>query len=89
VLAISVVSARHRSRAGRTTTLIAGHRTLWDQVGLLTQLHAAACPPAVSRTFHRCELALSTCSIGQLGLMDRTTHPGGWAVTTRTRLWRR
>jgi len=40
VLAISVVSARHRSRAGRTTTLIAGHRTLWDQVGLLTQLQA-------------------------------------------------
>ena len=33
VLAISVVSVRHRSRAGRTTTLIAGHRTLWDQVG--------------------------------------------------------
>jgi len=33
------VSVRHRSRAGRTTTLIAGHRTLWDQVGLLTQLH--------------------------------------------------
>ena len=42
VLAISVVSARHRSRAGRTTTLIATHRTLWDQVGLLAQLHAAA-----------------------------------------------
>jgi carboxymethylenebutenolidase len=42
VLAISVVSVRHRSRAGRTTTLIAGHRTLWDQVGLLTQLNAAA-----------------------------------------------
>jgi len=40
VLAISVVSVRHRSRAGRTTTLIAGHRTLWDQVGLLTQLQA-------------------------------------------------
>jgi carboxymethylenebutenolidase len=39
VLAVSVVSVRHRSRAGRTTTLIAGHRTLWDQVGLLTQLH--------------------------------------------------
>jgi carboxymethylenebutenolidase len=42
VLAMSVVSARHRSRAGRTTTLIAEHRTLWDQVGLLTQLHPAA-----------------------------------------------
>ena len=39
VLAISVVSVRHRSRAGRTTTLIASHRTLWDQVGLLDQLH--------------------------------------------------
>ena len=38
VLAISVVSVRHRSRAGRTTSLIATHRTLWDQVGLLTQL---------------------------------------------------
>ena len=43
VLAISVVSVRHRSRAGRTTSLIAAHRTLWDQVGLLTQLHP---PPA-------------------------------------------
>jgi carboxymethylenebutenolidase len=42
VLAISVVSARHRSRAGRTTTLIASHRTLWDHVGLLAQLRAAA-----------------------------------------------
>ena len=42
VLAISVVSVRHRSRAGRTTSLIAGHRTLWDQVGLLTKLRAAA-----------------------------------------------
>jgi carboxymethylenebutenolidase len=42
VLAISVVSARHRSRAGRTTTLIVGHRTLWDQVGLLNQLRVAA-----------------------------------------------
>lgn len=40
VLAIAVVSARHRSRAGRTTTLIATHRTLWDQVGLLARLHA-------------------------------------------------
>jgi carboxymethylenebutenolidase len=42
VLAITVVSARHRSRAGRTTTLIAGHRTLWDAVGLLNQLRVAA-----------------------------------------------
>jgi carboxymethylenebutenolidase len=42
VLAITVVSVRHRSRAGRTTTLIAGHRTLWDQVGLLNQLRVAA-----------------------------------------------
>ena len=30
------------ARAGRTTTLIAGHRTLWDQVGLLNQLRVAA-----------------------------------------------
>ena len=42
VLAISVVSVRHRSRAGRTTSLIAAHRTLWDQVGLLAQLRPAA-----------------------------------------------
>jgi carboxymethylenebutenolidase len=42
VLAISVVSVRHRSRAGRTTTLIAEHRTLWDQVGLMAQLRPAA-----------------------------------------------
>jgi len=42
VLAISVVAVRHRSRAGRTTSLISHHRTLWDQVGLLTQLHPAA-----------------------------------------------
>lgn len=42
VLAISVVTVRHRSRAGRTTSLISHHRTLWDQVGLLTQLHPAA-----------------------------------------------
>ena len=42
VLAISVVSVRHRSRAGRTTSLIAAHRTLWDQVGLMSQLLPAA-----------------------------------------------
>jgi carboxymethylenebutenolidase len=42
VLAISVVAVRHRSRSGRTTSLIATHRTLWDQVGLLTQLQPAA-----------------------------------------------
>jgi carboxymethylenebutenolidase len=42
VLAISVVSVRHRSRGGRTTSLIATHRTLWDQLGLLTQLRPAA-----------------------------------------------
>lgn len=42
VLAISVVAVRHRSRAGRTTSLIATHRTLWDQAGLLAQLHPAA-----------------------------------------------
>lgn len=38
VLAVCVVSAEHRSRLGRTTTLIARHRTLWDYAGLLAQL---------------------------------------------------
>ncbi len=42
VLAISVVAVRHRSQAGRTTSLIAGQRTLWDHAGLLAQLHPAA-----------------------------------------------
>ena len=27
-----------RSSAGRTTSLISAHRTLWDHVGLMTQL---------------------------------------------------
>ncbi|WP_214407976.1 hypothetical protein [Pseudonocardia lacus] len=47
VLAISVVSAEHRSRLGQTTTLIGRHRTLWDHTGLLEQLRldpAAAAP---------------------------------------------
>ncbi|MCO1656202.1 nuclear transport factor 2 family protein [Pseudonocardia humida] len=38
VLAITVVSAEHRSRLGLTTTLIDRHRTLWDYAGLLAQL---------------------------------------------------
>ena len=38
VLGISMISVRHRSRAGRTTSLIATHRTLWDHAGLLEQL---------------------------------------------------
>lgn len=38
VLAISMVSVRHRSRLGRTTSLISRHRTLWDHAGLLAQL---------------------------------------------------
>ena len=40
--AISVGAVGPGSRGGRTTTLIAGHRTLWDQVGLLNQLRLAA-----------------------------------------------
>jgi carboxymethylenebutenolidase len=38
VLAVSLVGVRHHSRLGRTTALIARHRTLWDHAGLLTQL---------------------------------------------------
>ena len=38
VLAVSVVSVRHRSSMGRTTALVARHRTLWDHAGLLAQL---------------------------------------------------
>jgi carboxymethylenebutenolidase len=38
VLAVTLVSVRHRSAAGRTTGLIARHRTLWDQAGLLDHL---------------------------------------------------
>jgi carboxymethylenebutenolidase len=41
VLAVSLVSVRHRSRLGRTTALIARHRTLWDHTGLLAQLGLA------------------------------------------------
>jgi hypothetical protein len=29
---------RHRSRLGRTTALIARHRTLWDHTALMAQL---------------------------------------------------
>jgi len=38
VLAIGVVSFRHRSSAGRTVSLISAHRTLWDHAGLCAQL---------------------------------------------------
>jgi carboxymethylenebutenolidase len=38
VLAVGLVSVRHHSSMGRTTALIARHRTLWDHVGLLRQL---------------------------------------------------
>ncbi len=38
VLAIAVVSFRHRSSAGRTYSLISAHRTLWDHTGLCAQL---------------------------------------------------
>jgi carboxymethylenebutenolidase len=40
VVAMSVVSVQHRSRLGRTTSLIKEHRTLWDHSGLLAQLGA-------------------------------------------------
>lgn len=40
VLAISMISVRHRSRAGHTTSLIASHRTLWNQASLLAELGA-------------------------------------------------
>jgi carboxymethylenebutenolidase len=38
VLAIGVVSFRHRSSAGRTESRISAHRTLWDHAGLCAQL---------------------------------------------------
>jgi carboxymethylenebutenolidase len=38
VLAIGVVSFRHRSSAGRTVSRISAHRTLWDHAGLCAQL---------------------------------------------------
>jgi len=38
VTAMSVVSVQHRSRLGRTTSLIKSHRTLWDHSGLLARL---------------------------------------------------
>lgn len=38
VLAVSLVSVRLRSSLGRTTGLIARHRTLWDHTGLVAQL---------------------------------------------------
>jgi carboxymethylenebutenolidase len=41
VLAISVVSFRHRTRAAVTDSLISSHRTLWDHSALLTQLGLA------------------------------------------------
>jgi carboxymethylenebutenolidase len=42
VLAIAVVSFRHRSWQGTTTSRIVGHRTLWDHAGLLRQLGLSA-----------------------------------------------
>jgi carboxymethylenebutenolidase len=41
VLAVSLVAVRHHSRLGRTTALIARHRTLWDHAALLVQLGIA------------------------------------------------
>lgn len=38
VLAIAVVSFRHRSSAGRTVSRISAHRTLWDHTALCEQL---------------------------------------------------
>ena len=38
VLAIGVVSFRHRSSAGRTLSRISAHRTLWDHTELCAQL---------------------------------------------------
>lgn len=38
VLAISVVSFRHRTRQSVTDSRIASYRTLWDHAGLLAQL---------------------------------------------------
>lgn len=46
VLAISVVTFRHRSRLGTVETRIVAHRTLWDHSGLLAQLDLD--PTAVS-----------------------------------------
>ena len=48
VLAVSVMSVRHRSRLGRTTVLVLRHRTLWDHAGLLAQLGLE--PGQVART---------------------------------------
>jgi carboxymethylenebutenolidase len=41
VLAVSVVSFRHRTSLGTVTSRIASHRTLWDHTGLLAQLGVA------------------------------------------------
>jgi len=38
VLAVSVVSFRHRTSLGTTTSRISSHRTLWDDTGLRTRL---------------------------------------------------
>jgi carboxymethylenebutenolidase len=46
VLAVGVVSFRHRSSAGRTVSLISAHRTLWDHAGLCAQLGV---DPSVAR----------------------------------------
>ncbi|GAA4881814.1 nuclear transport factor 2 family protein [Pseudonocardia benzenivorans] len=44
---VSVVTAKHRSRAGRTETWIRSHRSLWDHAGMLA---AIGMPPAGIRT---------------------------------------
>jgi hypothetical protein len=41
---VSLVAVRHHSRLGRTTALIARHRTLWDHAALLVQLGSSPDP---------------------------------------------
>lgn len=47
VLAISVVTFRHRTRLGAVESRIVGHSTLWDHSGLIAQLDL---DPAAART---------------------------------------
>lgn len=42
VLAISVITFRHTTRLGETSSQITAHRTLWDHIGLLAQLRLTA-----------------------------------------------
>jgi carboxymethylenebutenolidase len=44
VLAISVVTVRHKTAHGGVDSRITAHRTLWDHSGLLAQLHLAPLP---------------------------------------------